>query len=207
MSKINFRKQLVPFTQVANSTIVDPSLSLKAKGLYTYLQSKPDGWDFNHIRISKESKDGRIAVLNGLNELEDKGYLERYKKPNGRMEYVLKIVQDPNAKAKVAKCDSATVAKSHSVIQRPLSNKDTKVIKNNNKYKNTYGEFQNVKLAEEEIKKLRERLGDDNVKKFIRKLDLYIESTGKKYKSHYATIINWSNNDGEDKRKTIKVIK
>lgn len=54
--------------------------------------------------------------------------------------------------------------------------------------KNIYGEFKNVKLADEEYEKLKEA----NLLPYIEKLSSYIASKGKKYKSHYATILNWS---------------
>lgn len=59
--------------------------------------------------------------------------------------------------------------------------------KNNNKY-NIYGEFQNVKLTDEEYLKIKER----NLLPYIEKLSSYIASKGKKYKSHYATILTWA---------------
>ena len=54
--------------------------------------------------------------------------------------------------------------------------------------KNIYGEFKNVKLTEEEYKKLEEA----DLLPYIERLSNYMASKGKKYKSHYATILNWS---------------
>lgn len=61
-----------------------------------------------------------------------------------------------------------------------------------NKYKNTFGEFENVKLTEEEYNKLVEKLGENNTKIMIEELSTGIASKGYKYKSHYATILSWS---------------
>lgn len=60
------------------------------------------------------------------------------------------------------------------------------------KYKNTFGEFENVKLTEEEYNKLVEKLGENNTKIMIEELSTGIASKGYKYKSHYATILSWS---------------
>jgi hypothetical protein len=60
-----------------NNVLNDVELSFKAKGLYTYIQSKPDGWDFSVERIALQSKDGRESVAAGLKELENAGYLLR----------------------------------------------------------------------------------------------------------------------------------
>ena len=60
-----------------------------------------------------------------------------------------------------------------------------------NQKKSSYGEFQHVKLTDEEYEKLEKRLGQRACKLYIDKLDLYIEQFGKdKYKSHYATMLS-----------------
>lgn len=61
-------------------------------------------------------------------------------------------------------------------------------IDNNNNIYNIYGEFKNVKLTDDEYKKLEEK----NLLPYIEKLSSYIASKGKRYKSHYATILTWS---------------
>ena len=61
-----------------------------------------------------------------------------------------------------------------------------------------YGSQKNVKLKDEELQKLKERFTDYETK--IENLSLYIASTGKKYKSHYATILNWSRNEKGKKK-------
>lgn len=69
----------------------DESLSFKAKGLFIYLSSKPQDWHPNYKKIVKDSSDGEAAVLSGLKELEENGYLIRRKKHNGGIEYCLTI--------------------------------------------------------------------------------------------------------------------
>jgi hypothetical protein len=56
-----------------------------------------------------------------------------------------------------------------------------------------YGELKQVLLSEEEFSKLTERFGERNVSSLIFELDTYISSKGVKYKSHYATLLNWAN--------------
>jgi hypothetical protein len=53
--------------------------------------------------------------------------------------------------------------------------------------KNKHGEFGNVRLTDDEYAKLAEAYGD-TLTKAIETLDNYIESKGKRYKSHYATM-------------------
>ena len=71
-------------------------------------------------------------------------------------------------------------------------------------YKNKYGEFENVKLSEEEFTKLESKLGSKTTSQYIEKLSGYIASKNKKYKSHYATILNWWRKDGGEERKQKK---
>lgn len=62
---------------VPNHVLADKRLSFKAKGLFAYLQSKPDGWDFAVDRISRDSNNKRDSVRAGLKELENAGFLTR----------------------------------------------------------------------------------------------------------------------------------
>ena len=70
------------------------------------------------------------------------------------------------------------------------NDKNEKNIKENNK-KKSYGEFDNVLLTDEEYAKL----DKSNLLSYIEILSSYIASKGKKYKSHYATILSWSRRD------------
>lgn len=75
--------------------------------------------------------------------------------------------------------------------------------------KNKYiyvGEFSNVKLTEEELQKLKEKFPSDWEQR-IEKLSAYIASKGKQYKSHYATILNWSKRDPEPEKKPYRTDK
>lgn len=88
-------KANVPFTMVANEVLSRADLSLKAKGLYAYLFSKPDDWDFAADRIAKECKEERKAVMRVLKELEVGGLLTRIRQKNSRMEYHLAYTIEP----------------------------------------------------------------------------------------------------------------
>ncbi|WP_251576083.1 conserved phage C-terminal domain-containing protein [Limosilactobacillus agrestimuris] len=55
----------------------DSQLSWKARGIFAYLWSQSENWDFNEVEVAKHSTDGRDALRSGLKELEDAGYLDR----------------------------------------------------------------------------------------------------------------------------------
>lgn len=61
----------------------------------------------------------------------------------------------------------------------------------NKKEKEIFGEFQNVKLTADEFEKLKNQFGEQGTKQRIENLSSYIASKGKKYSSHYATILTW----------------
>lgn len=65
--------------------------------------------------------------------------------------------------------------------------------------KSNYGEYSNVLLTDEEYNKLLIEI--PNASEYIEKLSTYMESTGKTYKSHIATIRHWFRTD-KDKVKT-----
>jgi hypothetical protein len=62
---------------VPDKLLNDPNLSFRAKGLFAYIQSKPDGWRFSVSRIASQTKDGRDSVQSAIKELETAGYLKR----------------------------------------------------------------------------------------------------------------------------------
>ena len=62
--------------------------------------------------------------------------------------------------------------------------------------KRKYGQFENVELTDEEYQKLKDKFTD--YEKKIENLSNYIASKGVRYKSHYATILNWARNEKQD---------
>lgn len=86
---MKLNRQQIPFTMVANEVLYRSDLSFKAKGMFAYLFSKPEDWDFSGERIVKETKDGRKSVYAALLELQQAGLLKRNRQTTGRMEYVI----------------------------------------------------------------------------------------------------------------------
>ena len=79
------------------------------------------------------------------------------------------------------------------------TNKTKNINKNINRnkkeiIKEKFGEFENVFLSADELQKLKSKLGVET-ESYIERLSSYIASSGKKYKSHYATILSWTQKD------------
>lgn len=58
-----------------------------------------------------------------------------------------------------------------------------------------FGEYGNVHLTDSEYRKLTDDFGKKLTEDYIRRVDEYIEQTGKSYKSCYITIKKWINRD------------
>ena len=66
--------------------------------------------------------------------------------------------------------------------------------------KKPFGEFKNVLLTKEEHEKLHDRFNQETLA-MIETLSSYIESTGKRYKSHYATLLSWAQRDQKETKR------
>lgn len=113
------------FTWIMHTTLYSPVISFKAKGLWCYINSKPNGWQFAAERIAKEAKEDIKAIRSGLKELVDSGLLKWQKLPDGHVVYtLLEVEPDP-------KCQNGTMPKRHCAETALISKKDIKVKKNN----------------------------------------------------------------------------
>ena len=72
----------------------------------------------------------------------------------------------------------------------------TKLPKSAKSVKHKYGEYKNVLLTDEELSKLQSEYEDWEDR--IERLSSYVASSGKSYKSHYATIRNWARKDQKE---------
>ena len=82
------------FTIIDNDVINDDRMHLKALGLFAYMWSKPDDWQFYVSEIASHFKDGESAVSSAMKELMTLGYLKRTQnRKDGRFsnyDYVLR---------------------------------------------------------------------------------------------------------------------
>lgn len=65
----------INFAQVPKTALKDPKLSLKAKGLYSYLFSLPEDWKVYKTEIVKHFLDGKDSMNGAFKELTENGYL------------------------------------------------------------------------------------------------------------------------------------
>ncbi len=139
-----------------------------------------------------------------LDQLESKkeymrNYMSNYREKQKRI--ACKTNSKTNSKANVSQADKDIELDIDKDIDNNIS--DSTESKPPKKVKHKYGEYKNVLLTDEELEKLKEEYPDYLER--IERLSSYVESTGKKYKSHYATIRNWARNDKKTESKVDKI--
>lgn len=193
--------------------LLDTDLSHTAKLLYTLLLdratlSQKNNWMDAQGRIyviyplSKLSKDLRYSlssITRAFAELENAQLVERVRNGFSKPSRILLKVPHTTQNCAVTVCKNAEddCAETSSIIaqkctpnQRNKSNlKDSHLIKTTAAHL-TFGEYQNVFLTEMEYKRLKaDFFGLDSL---IEQLSAYIQSTGKKYADHAATLRIWA---------------
>jgi hypothetical protein len=66
-----------PYVMMNKKFLSDERLSYKAKGILSYLLSKPDDWKVYENDLVNQSEDGKTAVRSGLKELEEYDYIQK----------------------------------------------------------------------------------------------------------------------------------
>ena len=81
MKNGSFRKRKVYFAQVSDAALRDPNISLRAKGLYSLIESflAIPNFTLYKTTLKRVCKEGKQAFDNTWNELKEAGYLKQYK--------------------------------------------------------------------------------------------------------------------------------
>lgn len=187
------------YTTMSNYHFKDKRITLKAKGLLSQMLSLPENWDYSINGLVAINKENEVAIKGALDELKNNNYLVITKKlPNetesGRIEYIYDIYEKPKQEVQKQGVENLGVV-FLGVENQGQYNTNNKITNNKNNKYNIYGEFQNVKLTDEQYKKLEEK----NLLSYIEDLSRYLENhPRKKYASHYATILSWDRKDNKN---------
>jgi uncharacterized phage protein (TIGR02220 family) len=86
------------FVVLNKTSLNDPNLTWKAKGLLAYMLSKPDDWLFYDTELEKHAKDGRESLKAAIKELKKHGYMKRERKRNedGKFDYETSVFETPH---------------------------------------------------------------------------------------------------------------
>ncbi|AKS69272.1 hypothetical protein NP71_06785 [Staphylococcus schleiferi] len=137
MSIIRSNKSTGNYFLASKHYVEDNDLSWKAKGLMSYLFSKPDDWEIYQSQLTKVSTDGKASVRSIINELLEHGYMTREsrRKDNGDFDgYNYTLHEKPRVrKMEDAKMEDAKMvfAKSdttnNNLTNNDLTNNDSRV--------------------------------------------------------------------------------
>lgn len=209
----------------SNFTVIDnqvfkSNLSLKARGLLSTMLSLPDNWNFSTAGLTSIlPSDGESVIRSAIKELESGGYLtrERIRDDKGKIIDWLwtfsDYPQDENPHVENPHVDKPQLDNPHVGNQPQLNTKEentngeskkgastdgyaTAPAKAAPEKKGTYGRYRNVKLTDTDLSKLKAEFPDDWQER-IDRLSTYMDSTGKSYKNHLATIRNWARRDAK----------
>lgn len=189
------------YTCISND-VFRSDLSLKARGMLCTMLSLPDDWEFSENGLQALLKDGQTSARSAIKELEAAGFLSRTRErdESGRMGKCVWIVCD------YPRFENPNLDNSNLGIEPQLSTKEqstkgqsTKESSTKREPRHKFGEYENVLLSDSDMQKLKAEFPNDWEER-IENLSNYMESTGRTYKNHLATIRNWARKDREEKR-------
>lgn len=153
--------------------------------------------DLNIVRlaITTFERFGMIEVINNVITIPNWSKHQNLDQLEARKDYMRDYMQNYREKQKQladGKVNSKTNSKVNvnSLEEDIEEDKELDIdIKKEKKHK--FGEFGHVRLKESESARLISELGQETFNKCIKRLDEYIQETGKKYKDHNLTIRRW----------------
>lgn len=171
-SSVNGLQQLFPYMSeksIRNAIDKLVDAGLMVKGNYNNASYDRTTW-------YALTNDGKAA----LQTIWQKGQMDLPKKANG--------IGKKGEPIPFSNTDKEQLEREHAKRERKLAKEESK---------KRYGTFNNVLLTDDEYQLLKSKIKNRDDK--ISTLSEYIESTGKKYKSHYATLLRWErrNNGGK----------
>ena len=83
------------YTKIPNELLNDATLSWKAKGLFCFMASKKDTYNFTMRSLAKQFPDGKTAVFSAMIELKERGWINYVKSGDGTGKYVLNTTLEP----------------------------------------------------------------------------------------------------------------
>lgn len=148
---------------------------------------------------------GMVELIDGVITIPNWGKHQNLDQLESRKNYMKNYMQEYRAKQKALTSGDKPNCKTNSKVNVSEAEEDIDIDKNkkkNNISKHKHGEYQNVLLSDDEFEKLKNEYPDINDR--IERLSEYIASTGKKYKSHYATIRAWARKEKPEKQEEPK---
>lgn len=149
------------------------------------------------LTLLSESKLTKNEFYKSRNKLKQFGLLD-FKERGGNRATIYKMNSVVSLYG--TQMNTQTVTQTDIQIGTKSVTQNVNILKTKNKkeiIKEKFGEFENVRLSTDELQKLKSKLGAET-ESYIERLSSYIASSGKRYKSHYATILSWTQKDAKN---------
>ncbi len=146
-----------PYGSSPRKLLEDRNISLKAKGIYAFMECKIDGWNFTASSMASQLKESRKTILVAMQELKASGWMTYHKKIGGSGVYELigNYVISPKSEndtmalqsqsPKTTRCKNITVQKTDCINKKDYSNKNDLSNKNNKHTQRQLDEIENFK--------------------------------------------------------------
>jgi len=161
------RKPKNPYGSSPRKLLEDRNISLKAKGIYAFMECKIDGWNFTASSMASQLKESRKTILVAMQELKANGWLTYHKNRDGSGVYELigNYVTSPQPEndtmlfqshsPKSTRCKNDTVSKTDCINKKDYSNKNNLSNKNNKHKQRQLNEIENFKPNATSLERLK----------------------------------------------------
>ena len=161
------RKPKNPYGSSPRKLLEDRNISLKAKGIYAFMECKIDGWNFTASSMASQLKESRKTILVAMQELKANGWLTYHKNRDGSGVYELigNYVTSPQPEndtmlfqshsPKSTRCKNDTVSKTDCINKKDYSNKNNLSNKNNKHTQRQLNEIENFKPNATSLERLK----------------------------------------------------
>ena len=209
--------------------LLDTELNETTKLLYVILLDrarlslKNEGWTdasghvfiyFTIEAMAKVMQKSQMTIKTSLTSLEKSELILRKRQGVGQpnriyVKFPLGTFHHTDKILSLTQTESCPSDRQNSISEtdKKLSTNKKEIGKNNllknerEKNLSPYGKFQNVFLSDQELEEIKHSVS--NWKEYIERLSGYMASTGKQYRNHAATIINWSRQDNPPSQQRI----
>lgn len=170
-----------PYVMMNKLFLSENGLSWKAKGLLSYLLSKPDDWKIVIESLIKQSTDGERSTRAALNELKEFNYIQRY--PvfiDGVIDHWESIVYEvPFIGEKISSIYTIDGEELINLLEKETQTLETSVLVRNVDVRNV--DVQNAGLLIKEFTKIDIKDIKEKIKPVIKKIKLDVDKTISEY--------------------------
>lgn len=196
------------YVSMATYHLRDKNLSLRSRGLMSFMLQLPDTWEFSVAGLAAVIGCGRDQIRAGVKELESKGYLFRCARGRdekgrltGEADYILYERPAENPALENPTLDAPTLAAPTQLITNHIKNENI-----NNEIKAEYAP--GVFLTKEEHEKIMATMGTAReADGCLKLLSAYKKRSGKKYADDYKAVEKWVIRAYREQKEKAKVAK